>query len=167
MVKVSASMANNIYRYKKLIASYEEKGEPIPSDEVLQEKIGVSDNLFPEVKTHARSILSLSADYINEDDSGTPTSLENLIPSNEHELMIRKVEDDDRRDFVKNRMLPILNEKEQMVIVRKFGLDGNEPLSFGEIAKRENLSGQRIAQIAERAIRKLKNKFPKAYEWVN
>lgn len=61
------------------------------------------------------------------------------------------------------RVLNELNEREQEVLVRRFGLDGNKPATLEEIAKSLKVSRERIRKMELTAIKKLK-KNPNALE---
>jgi RNA polymerase sigma factor (sigma-70 family) len=58
----------------------------------------------------------------------------------------------DRRNAL-NRALETLSDRERNVIVRRFGLDGEEPLTLKEFG----LSGERVRQIEAKALRKLRH----------
>ena len=52
--------------------------------------------------------------------------------------------------------LNILSEKERRVLVMRFGLDSNKPMSLREVGRVFSLSPERIRQIEDRALRKLR-----------
>jgi RNA polymerase primary sigma factor len=53
------------------------------------------------------------------------------------------------------RLLSTLNDRERRVLELRYGLDGHDACSTGEIGRRLNVSGQRIRQIESRTLRKL------------
>jgi len=61
------------------------------------------------------------------------------------------------------KVLNDLNEREQEVLVRRFGLDGKKPATLEEIAKTFKVSRERIRKMELAAIKKLK-KNPNALE---
>lgn len=61
------------------------------------------------------------------------------------------------------RVLMELNEREQEVLVRRFGLDGKKPATLEEIARSLKVSRERIRKMELTAIKKLK-KNPNAME---
>ena len=61
------------------------------------------------------------------------------------------------------KVLLELNEREQEVLVRRFGLDGTKPATLEEIAKSLKVSRERIRKVELAAIKKLK-KNPNALE---
>jgi RNA polymerase primary sigma factor len=52
--------------------------------------------------------------------------------------------------------LNVLSEKERKVLIMRFGLAGQEPLSLREVGRIFSLSPERIRQIEDRALRKLR-----------
>lgn len=54
-------------------------------------------------------------------------------------------------------MLKFLNPREQIVIIKRFGLDGNEPRSLNAIGKELDCSGERARQIVHQALNKLRH----------
>jgi RNA polymerase primary sigma factor len=53
-------------------------------------------------------------------------------------------------------LLAQLDDKERVIIERRFGLGGREPETLAEIGSELNLSRERIRQIEERALAKLR-----------
>ena len=53
--------------------------------------------------------------------------------------------------------LKLLDSREQLIIIHRFGLFGAEVKTLAEIGKREGISRERIRQIESRAIRKLRS----------
>lgn len=57
-----------------------------------------------------------------------------------------------------NKILNSLNKKDSEIIKMSFGLDGYEIMSLGEISEEFKLSKERVRQIKNNALRKLKHK---------
>lgn len=71
------------------------------------------------------------------------------------------IEDDDKSfDDMKNELYKLLNSlsnKDSEIIKMSFGLDGYEVMSLGEISNEVSLSKERVRQIKNNALRKLKH----------
>jgi RNA polymerase primary sigma factor len=110
--------------------------------------------------THVASMLNISRDHVSLE---TPIS-KDKDPS----LLGDFVEDTDRdgpedetmesalRDEI-NKVLESLSDREATIIQYRFGLNGNQPLSLQELGNRFSLTKERIRQIEQRALRKLRD----------
>ena len=63
--------------------------------------------------------------------------------------------------------LTLLDEREQLIIIHRFGLFGAEVKTLSEIGKREGISRERIRQLEFRAIRKLRKVMHGYEEYLN
>jgi RNA polymerase primary sigma factor len=83
------------------------------------------------------------------------------MPSPENRLVIESLRSDIQRS------LKTLTPRESEVICMFYGLDGRSPMSLEEIGDRFDLTRERVRQIKEKAIRRLKhtskNKILKSY----
>jgi RNA polymerase sigma factor (sigma-70 family) len=55
------------------------------------------------------------------------------------------------------RMLDVLDEREQRILTARFGVGGGEPSTFEEVGRTVGLSAERTAQIASKAMTKLRH----------
>jgi RNA polymerase primary sigma factor len=62
-----------------------------------------------------------------------------------------------------NNLLEMMSEKEKMVLGRRFGLQGGRPQTLAELAEKLGVSRERVRQVEEQALRKLK-KFIKLHQ---
>ena len=61
----------------------------------------------------------------------------------------------DRRNNI-NIMISTLNEREKLIINQYYGLDGGKPRTLEEIGEELNLTKERVRQINEKALKKLR-----------
>jgi DNA-directed RNA polymerase sigma subunit (sigma70/sigma32) len=101
--------------------------------------------------------LSLNAP-INEDDRGNETELEFLLedpgPSVE-ELVLRKESGKRLREY----MAEYLKPREIEVLEKRYGFDGQPIMTLEEIGREKKMTRERVRQIEERAIRRLRLVF--------
>jgi hypothetical protein len=76
--------------------------------------------------------------------------------SGSYELDTKPIELDKLRKFLRSK-LDLLNDRESQIIISRFGLDGEEPMTKTELASQFNVSPNRIAQIEAKAIRRLQD----------
>lgn len=82
------------------------------------------------------------------------TSLSNL-ESTEYASDRNLIVESLRKDI--SRALTTLTDKESEIIQLYYGLNGNPPLTLDEIGEKINLSRERVRQIKEKGIRRLKH----------
>ncbi len=89
---------------------------------------------------------------INGDDNFT---FEEVISNGETDTPFDTYE---KKEIIENILnwLSVLNEKERTVIILRFGLINQHPMTLDEVGNVLNLTKERIRQIEEKALRKLK-----------
>ena len=60
------------------------------------------------------------------------------------------------------KLLDKLSPREQLIIVMRFGLDGNEPKTLEAIGEHFNVTRERIRQVEAKALKKLKSVLKKS-----
>jgi cytidyltransferase-like protein len=76
--------------------------------------------------------------------------------SGSYEMDTKPIELAKLRKFIKSR-LDLLDERESQIIISRFGLDGEEPMTLMQLANVFNTNPERIRQIEARVMRKLKH----------
>ena len=76
--------------------------------------------------------------------------------SGSYEMDTKPIEIAKLRKFIKSR-LDLLDERESQILISRFGLDGEEPMSLKQLADVFNTGPERIRQIEARVLRKLKH----------
>jgi RNA polymerase sporulation-specific sigma factor len=59
-------------------------------------------------------------------------------------------------DIIKKNMNSVLNQREYMIIYKRYGLDGGKEYTQREIAKELGISRSYVSRIEKRALEKLK-----------
>ena len=88
-------------------------------------------------------------------DEENRTELEEITPDENTPLP----EDEAEKGDMTARLHKVLGEldiKEQEIIKHRYGIDGYETLLYSELSLKYNLSEERIRQIEEKALKKLK-----------
>ena len=108
-------------------------------------------------KYYVNSTLSFSQP-IKTSSSGTDSDESELIEFIESPSLTpeEEVENTLRKETVNEVISQVLDEKERTVIIQRFGLDGNYPRTLQDISELYNVSRERIRQIENKALRKLK-----------
>lgn len=93
-------------------------------------------------------------DPVGFDKEGNEVALIDLLGSDDASAQ-EQVEQDEERQILRSK-LPILDEKERMVLTLRYGLDNNERITQREIAQKLGISRSYISRIEKKAVLKLK-----------
>lgn len=77
----------------------------------------------------------------------------NLIDTNHNHF---KTGETEYKNVIR-KILNELNEREKMIITYYFGLDGSEPMNLEEIGEELNISKERVRQIKEKTMKKMRS----------
>jgi RNA polymerase primary sigma factor len=164
IVRLPLNKIGNINKINRAFSELEQKFERPPSAEELAEFLDCStDEVKQSLAQNGRHI-SMDAPLVEGDESSSNMydvlSGEGM-PSPENNLTIESLRSDIKRSLLS------LTPRESEVICMFYGLDGRPPMSLEEIGDRFDLTRERVRQIKENAIRRLKhtskNKILKSY----
>lgn len=96
---------------------------------------------------------SLDAEGLDGDSEFSKFSYDHLMVDEGEEKR-----NDDEYNLI-DKAMETLNIRQRRVINKRYGLDGQRPLSLTQIAEEEKVSTERIRQIQERALKKMKQKI--------
>jgi len=139
--------------HERLNALTQELGRE-PTDEEVAEVMDIDPEMVREAVTMFQPYLSLNSPLTSEDDS----SFIDFISDEDENLPDRIVHESMTRESV-NNALSKLGEREAKVIRLYFGLDGQEPMTLREIGKIMGISRERVRQIKEAAISRLRRMY--------
>jgi RNA polymerase primary sigma factor len=123
-----------------------------PAIEEIAKELDVPAEEVLETILSARSVCSLDESFTDDDER----SLLNTLPDQSLEAPDADVLRESARVQLENA-LNTLDERELRIIRLYFGLDGNEALTLEEIGDMMNLTRERIRQLKERALSKLRH----------
>ena len=155
---------NQVGSYNKInreISKFEQLNERRPSLDEIAEHIDLPAEKIDEAMSASGHHVSVDAPFVEgEDNSLLDVMVNEDIPSTDKELVMESLKSEIRH------ALSILTERERKVIEDSYGINGQE-LTLEEIGVKYGLSRERVRQIKEKAIRKLractKNKILKTY----
>ena len=139
------------YRIKNLTQELDR--EPTTIELFNSFKSGISLEKLDEITQLIKSD-EQSLDEIIGDDS---TTLLDIIPS-DSESTDQKLIDDDEKQYVRN-LVNILNDKEQYIMTRLYGLDGWSPLALEVLGEEVGISRESVRQIRNKSLDKMRKKF--------
>ncbi|HRF76985.1 MAG TPA: sigma-70 family RNA polymerase sigma factor [Chitinophagales bacterium] len=152
LIRLPLNKAGNVSKVNKAVSAFEQEFEREPTSAELAEVLhlkdaDVKDIIISNIK-HVSMDAPLGGD--NEDGSMAEILEDKGEDTPDHSLI---------NESLKNEIataLKVLSEREAEVVAAYFGINGFAAMSVDEIAQKFNLSRERVRQIKERAIRRLR-----------
>lgn len=164
-IRIPSHKAQDLARLKKNRYELAQKLNHEPTDQELMEAYPEwNEEDIKELDVFAKVPCVSLNDTIKDGDGEDNAEIEDLVPDKDSEVDIRKpLELEDTINELK-KGLDALNEQERDVVTRVFGIEGKEKETGEEIAKRYGVSRERIRQIKERALHKMKEAMKQSDE---
>ncbi len=161
IVRLPLNQVGSVNKINKVLNKFEQENERKPSLEEISEKVDLpEDKIDDALKINSRHV-SVDAPFSDGDDN----SLLDVLVNNDSPMADRSLVLESLRAEI-NTALQSLNERERNVIEAFFGINQQE-MTLDEIGTKYGLTRERVRQIKEKAIRRLrnstKNKILKAY----
>ena len=152
LVRVPLNKVGTYNRYQRTAAQLEqEMGRPATMDECAESMGMPVAELKDIIKTHSRTV-SVDAPIGGEDEDGT---MLDVLPGNAGEAPDRDLLDVSLREHIKEA-LSVISEREASIVSCYYGLNGETPFTLEEIGSKFDLTRERVRQIKERALRRLR-----------
>ncbi len=152
IVRLPLNKIGTINKINKAYALLEQKLERPPSVEELAEELDMNPSDVKESLKNAGRHISMDAPLVEGEDANLYDVLRaGDMPNPDKELMQESL----RIEI--ERALNTLTPREADVIRLYYGLNGNHPLTLEEIGETFGLTRERVRQIKEKAIRRLKH----------
>ena len=152
IVRLPLNKIGSINKINKAYASLEQAHERPPSAEGIATKLEMSEMDVKESMRNSGRHVSMDATLVEGEDSNLYDVLNSDdSPNPDDDLMV-----DSLRTEIE-RSLATLTPREGDVIRLYFGLNGQHPLTLEEIGEKFDLTRERVRQIKEKAIRRLKH----------
>lgn len=156
MVRMPLNKVGSYNKVNEAYISFIQEFEREPTHDELAELLDMSPR---EVETMVRSTMrhvSLDAPLANADD-GDATMLDVFMPEDGQEPDLELMAESLREEVAQG--LSILSPREVEVIASYYGLNGYKALTLEEIGELYGLTRERVRQIKERAIRRLRKAY--------
>ncbi len=161
IVRLPLNQVGSVNKINRVLNKFEQENERRPSVDEIADKVNIPQEKIEEAMKISNRHVSVDAPFSDGDDNSlldvlpnndSPTADENLVLESLHEEI--------------NRALQTLNERERSIIEAFFGINQSE-MTLEEIGAKYGLTRERVRQIKEKAIRRLrhntKNKLLKSF----
>ena len=161
IVRLPLNQAGNVNKINKELNKFEQEHERKPSVDEMAERIDLpEDKIADAMKANNRHV-SMDAPFSDGEDGNLLDVMPNSdSPDTDNELVKESL------CLEIKRALVLLNDRERLVVTAYFGI-GMPEMTLEEIGDKYNLTRERVRQIKEKAIRRLrhntKNKLLRSY----
>ncbi len=161
LVRVPLNQVGSANKINRALNKFEQEHERRPNVNEIAEKTDLPEEKIEDaMKANTRHV-SVDAPFADGEDN----SLLDILTDSNSPLADNELVKESLREEI-NRALTLLNERERNIIEAFFGINQPE-MTLDEIGTKNGLTRERVRQIKEKAIRKLRNntksKILKAY----
>ena len=152
IVRLPLNKIGSINKINKTYAKLEQEFEREPNAEEIAEVLDITEQEVKESMKNAGRHISMDAPLVQDEDNTMYDVLKSEeAPTPETELLYVSL----RKEI--DRAISTLTQREQDVVRLYFGLNGSHPMTLEEIGEKFDLTRERVRQIKEKAIRRLKH----------
>lgn len=150
IVRLPLNQVGSVNRIARELNKFEQENERKPSVEEMADRIDLPEEKIAEAMKINTHHVSMDAPFADGEDN----SLLDVLPNTDSPSTDNVLDQESLRTEI-GRVLDVLNDREQKVIKAFFGI-GMQEMTLEEIGDKYNLTRERVRQIKEKAIRRLR-----------
>lgn len=150
IVRLPLNQVGSVNRIARELNKFEQENERKPSVEEMADRIDLPEEKIAEAMKINTHHVSMDAPFAEGEDN----SLLDFLPNTDSPSTDNVLDQESLRTEI-GRVLDVLNDREQKVIKAFFGI-GMQEMTLEEIGDKNNLTRERVRQIKEKAIRRLR-----------
>ncbi|MBC7616329.1 MAG: RNA polymerase sigma factor RpoD/SigA [Pedobacter sp.] len=151
IVRLPLNQVGSLSKISKAFSKLEQEFEREPSPEELAEILETTVDKISDTLSNSGRHVSMDAPFVQGEENTLLDVLENHEPNTDSNLINESLSEEIKRS------LSTLTEREREIIVLFFGLSTNHPLSLEEIGEKFNLTRERVRQIKDKALQRLRH----------
>ena len=151
IVRLPLNQVGSVNKINREISRFEQENERRPSVEEIADKIDLPEDKIGEMMGINGHHVSVDAPFAEGEDN----SLLDVLPNDDIPSVDKSLLSESLKEEI-HSALSILSDRERRVIEDSYGISGDE-LTLEEIGLKYGLSRERVRQIKEKAIRKLRS----------
>lgn len=156
IVRLPLNKIGSINKINKTFAQLEQEFQREPSPEEVAKILDLHPKVVEDSMNASNHHVSMDAPL--KEDENTGNNLYDIMFSQDSPSPDNKLVSESLREEIE-RSLATLGEREAEVLRYYFGLNGYRPHTLEEIGQEFDLTRERVRQIKEKAIKKLKNQY--------
>jgi len=151
IVRIPLNRVGSLNKINRTFSQLEQKYQREASNQEVADVLNVAIEDVDKALNMGGRHVSMNAPFVSGEDNSLLDVLENMEDTPDSALMAESL----RRQI--ERALATLTKKERDVIVHCYGLSGTQAKSLEDIADQFHLTRERVRQIKEQALRRLRN----------
>ena len=151
IVRLPLNQVGSLSKISKAFSKLEQDFEREPSPEELAEQLETTVEKISDTLSNSGRHVSMDAPFVQGEENTLLDVLENHDPNTDNTLIDESLSEEIRRS------LATLTDREREIIVLFFGLSSNHPLTLEEIGEQFNLTRERVRQIKDKALQRLRH----------
>lgn len=151
IVRLPLNQVGSLSKISKAFSKLEQDFEREPSPEELADTLETTVEKISDTLSNSGRHVSMDAPFVQGEENTLLDVLENADPNTDNSLIDESLSEEIKRS------LATLTDREREIIVLFFGLGSNQPLSLEEIGERFSLTRERVRQIKDKALQRLRH----------
>lgn len=151
-IRIPSNMVELLSKVKKAMAELTQKNNKAPTDKEIADYLGVELDKVQTVMDMSQVTTSLDTPV---DDEGE-TSMGDLIADHAAENPMNNLIKEANHEIVET-VLSTLTPREADILRMRFGINADRPMTLEEVGQHYGVTRERIRQVENKAIRKLRN----------
>lgn len=151
-IRLPVHLVDKISKMRRMAMKLQEELGREPTDEELAEELGITSSRVAQMRTAAIRPASLDAPIGDEDDSNI---FSEVVQDENADTPYEMLEDKTVTVMLQD-MVQTLDSREATILRYRFGLDGGTEKTLEEVGQKFNVTRERVRQIQNIALRKLR-----------
>jgi len=151
IVRLPLNQVGSLSKISKAFSKLEQEFEREPSPEELADILETTVDKISDTLSNSGRHVSMDAPFVQGEENTLLDVLENKEPNTDSILINESLSEEIKRS------LSTLTEREREIVILFFGLGNNHPLSLEEIGEKFNLTRERVRQIKDKALQRLRH----------
>ncbi len=151
IVRLPLNQVGSLSKISKAFSKLEQEFEREPSPEELADILETTADKIADTLSNSGRHVSMDAPFVTGEENTLLDVLDNHEPNTDSNLINESLSEEI------SRSLSSLTERERDIVTLFFGLGAGQPLSLEEIGEKFNLTRERVRQIKDKALQRLRH----------
>lgn len=151
-IRIPANMVELLSKVKKASAELTQTLHRDPSDKEIAEKLGVELDKVQTVMDIAQATTSLDTPVDDDGETTMGDLVADYTAENPYQNLVKQANIE-----IVDSVLSTLSTKEADILRMRFGINADKPMTLEEVGQHYGVTRERIRQVENKAIRKLRN----------